>query len=59
MAKNIILSTGQGKSKREWELTPEQFERFEMMFEEEELIEFPTDLSTMKLKLRPASVRTI
>lgn len=55
---NIVLSTGKGKNKRQWEFTPEEFQQFELMFEENELIEIPTDLSTMKLRLCPPPERT-
>ena len=47
MAKNkdTILTTGTGKNKRQWSLSPAEFARFEMIFEENELIDM-TDLPT-------------
>lgn len=48
MAKeSIVLTTGKGKNKRQWELSAEEFQEFEMLFEENELI----DLSCLKLAL--------
>lgn len=36
--KTKILVLGAGKNKRQWELDEDQFERFESMFEEQELV---------------------
>ena len=47
-----ILTLGRGKNKRQWELTDEEFEEFEMRFEESELIDMSNfDISEMKLTL--------
>lgn len=51
--KNLhVLTLGKGKNKRQWELTDEEFARFETMFEESELIDTSDiDLSDFKLTL--------
>ena len=49
--RTVILTTGTGKNKREWELTKKEFEEFELMFEENELIEMPEDFSGWNITL--------
>jgi hypothetical protein len=34
-----ILTLGRGKKKRQWSLTDSEFEQFELMFEESELVD--------------------
>ena len=47
-----VLTLGRGKNRRQWELSDEEFARFEMMFEECELIDMSGfDISKMKLVL--------
>lgn len=54
MAKHI-LTTGKGKSKRQWELTDEEFEYFQMRFEENELADMSDyDFSKIKFTKVPA-----
>ncbi len=46
----MILTAGEGANKRQWELNDEEFERFEIMFEENELIDISKiDFSKIKL----------
>ena len=49
MAKHI-LTTGKGKNKRQWELTDEEFEYFQMRFEENELVDM-SDWDISKIKI--------
>ena len=50
MAKTLTL--GKGKNKRQWELSDDEFEIFETMFEENELIDFSAiNFSKCKLTL--------
>lgn len=53
-----ILTTGKGKNKRQWELSNEDFERFEAMFEENELIDMSGfDVTKMTLVEVPSPGR--
>ena len=58
MKNSNVLTLGRGKNKRQWELTDEEFARFEAMFEESELIDTSDiDLSSFKLTLVDPPVR--
>lgn len=46
--KTIILTTGKGKNKRQWELTESEFNEFEFRYEENELIDFE-DVSSFSI----------
>jgi len=58
MKNSHVLTLGKGKNKRQWELTDEEFARFETMFEESELIDTSDiDLSDFKLTLVDTPVK--
>ena len=58
MAKKNILTLGKGKNKRQWALSDEEFEHFEAVYEECEMINMSDfDPSKMKLVQVDAPVR--
>lgn len=53
-----ILTLGSRKNKRRWRLTEEEFERFEKLFEENELVDVSESTGTWKVTVENALGRS-
>ena len=51
----VILSKGSGKNKREWVLSLDDFEQFEMYYEENELLSVISDEDVLTLDKKDGS----